>query len=133
MRTLRPDVLVVTAGDVGVPGGEGSILIERYPDGLFHVAARLNPSDRWGRGTWATGANYMLRGGEPDTLPQDGTMTTIVERLRARTRFDTGDGTAELLEEAAREIERLIVDLDEARQRLACGSAYSSNDWPDDA
>jgi hypothetical protein len=66
-------------------------------------------------------------------LPSGANMVALIERLRKRSRVDTGNGIAELLEEAAREIERLTVALDEARQRVIFELPYSSSNWADDA
>jgi hypothetical protein len=60
-------------------------------------------------------------------------MSTIIERLRSRQRVNAGDGLAELLEEAAREIERLRVEVDDVTQRLNVERPYSSSEWADDA
>lgn len=60
-------------------------------------------------------------------------MTTLIERLRARTRTDSGDGLCELLEEASREIERLQTQSAELQQQLDAQRPYSSSEWNDDA
>ena len=59
-------------------------------------------------------------------------MSTILERLRLR-QHTARDGLAELLEEAAREIERLRIENSDLQQRLNVERAYSSSDWPNDA
>lgn len=60
-------------------------------------------------------------------------MTGLVERLRRTARVDRGDGVAELVEEASREIERLRLLVIDLEQRVDSGRVYSSSDWPDDA
>ena len=60
-------------------------------------------------------------------------MTTLIDRLRARTRTDSGDGLCELLEEASREIERLRTQSAELQQQLDAQRPYSSSEWNDDA
>lgn len=60
-------------------------------------------------------------------------MSTLLERLRQHTRVDTHDGVPELIEEAAREIERLRVKNAELRQQLDAQRPYSSASWSDDA
>ena len=60
-------------------------------------------------------------------------MSTLIERLRSRTVVDDGNGLPELLEEAAREIQRLSVALVETEQKLDSMTPYSSSGWPDDA
>jgi len=59
-------------------------------------------------------------------------MSTITERLRSRQRTSSVDGLAELLEEAAREIERLLTEVDIINQRLNVERPYSSSNWSDD-
>jgi hypothetical protein len=59
-------------------------------------------------------------------------MATIIERLRNRQ--PTVDySTATLLEEAAREIERLRDDCETFRQAAEYLGGNSSANWPDDA
>ncbi|MGA1036651.1 MAG: hypothetical protein ACO3VQ_02450 [Ilumatobacteraceae bacterium] len=60
-------------------------------------------------------------------------MSTLIERLRKQRTCDTKDGVPELLEEAAREIERLTVALAELDQRRNAEAPYSSSNWSDDA
>lgn len=60
-------------------------------------------------------------------------MTTLLQRLRSHTVVDTGDGLPELIEEAAREIERLTNALADSEQRRTAEAPYSSSDWSDDA
>lgn len=59
-------------------------------------------------------------------------MSTILERLRSRQRT-ARDGIAELLEEAAREIERLRIENSDLQQQMNVERVYSSSDWPNDA
>jgi len=75
---------------------------------------------------------YFVTVAASDTLAVGDSMSTIIERLRSRQRVNAGDGLAELLEEAAREIERLRVEVDDVTQRLNVERTYSSSDWPDD-
>lgn len=60
-------------------------------------------------------------------------MSTIIERLRSRQRVNAAGGLAELLEEAAREIERLRIEVGDLNQRLDVARPYSSSEWADDA
>jgi hypothetical protein len=60
-------------------------------------------------------------------------MSTIIERLRSRHRVDTSDGLAELLEEAAREIERLRIKVGELEQQVNVNRPYSSAEWSNDS
>jgi lipopolysaccharide biosynthesis regulator YciM len=60
-------------------------------------------------------------------------MTTILERLRTN-RQGVDYSTAGLMEEAAREIERLLDECDALRQANQYLGVYTpSADWPDDA
>ena len=59
-------------------------------------------------------------------------MTTIIERLRNR-RNGVDYSTATLLEEAAREIERLVDECETYRQAAEYLGGTSSANWPDDA
>jgi hypothetical protein len=59
-------------------------------------------------------------------------MTTIIERLRNR-RATVDYSTATLLEEAAREIERLADERETYRQAAEYLRGDSSANWPDDA
>jgi hypothetical protein len=59
-------------------------------------------------------------------------MTTIIERLRNR-RTTVDYSTATLLEEAAREIERLADERETYRQAAEYLKGDSSANWPDDA
>lgn len=60
-------------------------------------------------------------------------MSTLTERLRSRSRVDTGDGLCELLTEAISEIERLQIQCAEIAQQLDASRQYSSANWSDDA
>lgn len=60
-------------------------------------------------------------------------MSSLIERLRTHRTYDSKDGMPELLEEAAREIERLTIALAEADQRRNAEAPYSSSNWSDDA
>lgn len=60
-------------------------------------------------------------------------MTTLLQRLRNHTVVDTGDGLPELLEEAAREIERLSNALSDSEERRRAEALYSSSDWSNDS
>lgn len=60
-------------------------------------------------------------------------MTTILERLRTN-RHGVDYSTAALMEEAAREIERLLDECDALRQANQYLGVYTpSANWPDDA
>jgi len=76
---------------------------------------------------------YDLTDVASDNISLGDIMSTIIERLRSRHRVDTSDGLAELLEEAAREIERLRIEVGELEQQVNVNRPYSSAEWSNDS